>query len=695
LSVPQPKVSSWDASSGGLGPVESASSARHEFSYRPDIDGLRGIAVFAVVAYHAGMFGFPGGYIGVDIFFVISGYLIGTMVFKEVQGGTFRLSTFYARRAKRILPALLCVLAFCYCAGFILLSSLDLWRFGAYALSTVASASNILAYLKSGYFQPNSERLPLLMTWSLGVEEQFYLLFPLSMLLIRKLKWKTQLGILAAFSAVSFAACVVLTERIPTAAFYLFPSRAWELAAGVMLAVLACNLKRTAASGVRSHLWSVVGLACITASTAGFHKEMPFPGYFALLPVLGSVMLIANPSGICGSLLSTKPFTFVGRISYSWYLWHWPLLSFARVIAPSEITRAAGFTLAALSFGLAILSYEFVEQPFRASRLGASKLLPRYALACALAAVPAVIAYKAPHLNLQPTAVQTMDREIEAEHFDPCIASDLEAAPRLSAECIPHGPGPVLALLGDSRASAIAQVMRSKAEAAGYQFAEMTKAACPALSGVSHESPRDPRMFRACGKYNEARLKIVLGDPRVKVAVLVGAWGVGLGGVGTSGEDRFALSGDTVPGPVDSEQSRTYFKQGLERLVEQLQAAGMRVYLLQDSPSMNFDPLTAMCDRLSTARGAIARLVSADGAAMQRDSAEMKKSEGFTLARKILVETAAQHSGVILYDLSAALCNGDLCRIASADRSFFADAYHLSRFGASVALQGLALTAGR
>jgi len=367
-------------------------------TYRPDVDGLRAIAVTSVVMYHAGLQLFRGGFVGVDIFFVISGYLIGGHVYRDVRRGKFSLAEFYRLRAKRILPALFAVLLFCYVASILLLSSTEMKSFAQFALATLGSASNVLAWLKTGYFNVTAEFHPLLMTWSLGVEEQFYVIFPLCMMFFGRARRGRVIWATLVITLLSLGLSVYGVHTSPTPTFYLLPTRAWELSVGILLALYETDRAPEALylQGRRANITGPVGLALLAIGVCVCNEVSPFSGVAVALAVAGAAMLIASPGSVVNRLLlSSRPFAFVGLISYSWYLWHWPLLSFARIVADRPIPLAEGIGIGVISLPLAWASYRFIEQPFRQSDLSAGKLLRRYALASCVLAIPALLLLKA------------------------------------------------------------------------------------------------------------------------------------------------------------------------------------------------------------------------------------------------------------------------------------------------------------
>src|SRR6185503_2137061 len=306
-------------------------------TYRADIDGLRAVAVVSVLVFHAFPELLPGGFVGVDVFFVISGYLITTILLGELLQARFSVLRFYERRIRRIVPALLLVLSITFVAGWALLFSDELKGMSGYFLSGVLSAGNLRNLMGGGYFDSASDLTPLLHLWSLGIEEQFYLVWPLVLTLgVGKSLSLRRLGVWIACSLVaSFLLGIWLTPQHRSAAFYLPFSRYWELAAGGLLALL----NRARAPGLSvwiANLLAAAGGLALGTAVLVIDGTRPFPGFWALLPVLGAVSLIAaGPHAwLSRELLSARPMVGIGLISYPLYLWHWPLLSLARVSTP-------------------------------------------------------------------------------------------------------------------------------------------------------------------------------------------------------------------------------------------------------------------------------------------------------------------------------------------------------------------------
>lgn len=335
--------------------------------YRPEIDGLRSLAVVPVILFHAGFPLFSGGFVGVDVFFVISGYLITTILIEDLKAQRFSLLHFYERRCRRILPALILVTLVCIPVAWATLMPVEMKNFAQSVAAIGIFSSNFLFWKESGYFDQNAELKPMLHTWSLAVEEQFYILFPILLLTLYKFGQRIVLVAIFALLVISFLLAEWGSRQTPGAAFFLLHARAWELMLGSTAAFATMNgvqdkLPRPVLEGI-----GLLGLGMIFISVFFFDKSTPFPGVYALVPTVGAALILvfSGKTSLVRNILSWRLFVFIGLISFSAYLWHQPLFAFTRyrtVGAPSEITMAL---LVLVTFGLAWLSYAFVEQPFR------------------------------------------------------------------------------------------------------------------------------------------------------------------------------------------------------------------------------------------------------------------------------------------------------------------------------------------
>jgi peptidoglycan/LPS O-acetylase OafA/YrhL len=363
-------------------PVKITEDGESRPRYRADVDGLRAVAIIAVVLYHATVPFFGGGYVGVDVFFVISGFLIGGIVFRDVSSGRFTFATFYARRAKRIVPALLGMSLVFSGVALALLPPDQLAAFAKSNASALVGAANVRFWMLAHYFGMQWHQDQLVMTWSLGVEEQFYLFLPPLMLAVHRFAPRRLVAVIVILSALSLALSVRLTTGQPTAAFYLLPGRAWELGAGVLMALWLEQVRRRVARRPAEVL-SVLAAVAVLAPIALYDEETPFPGLAAALPVFGTAALIfTEPSTINRVVLASPPMRFIGLVSYSWYLWHWPTIAFARIALGRELSPILMALAVAASFAAAVISWRFIETPFRRpSRLPNPRLLLRYAAA--------------------------------------------------------------------------------------------------------------------------------------------------------------------------------------------------------------------------------------------------------------------------------------------------------------------------
>lgn len=338
-------------------------------NYRPEIDGLRAIAVLPVLFFHAGFELFAGGFVGVDIFFVISGYLITSIILKEKLANTFTIANFYERRARRILPALFFIMICCVPAAFILMTPSELKDFGLSLSATSLFGSNILFWQDSGYFAGPNELKPLLHTWSLAVEEQYYLFFPIFLMLIWRFGLKWIAGILMLLAVVSLLISHWAAFNAPVANFYLLPTRGWELLLGVFAAfyILYKDYSFKFASPLVSEIAGVIGIFLIIFSIFSFDESTPFPSFWALIPTFGTVLIIlfSTPKTLVGRFLSIKFIVATGLISYSLYLWHQPIFAFSRMYSSDHLSPLTLIFLIALSFFLAYVSWRYVEKIFR------------------------------------------------------------------------------------------------------------------------------------------------------------------------------------------------------------------------------------------------------------------------------------------------------------------------------------------
>lgn len=655
-------------------------------AYRPDIDGIRALAILSVVLYHAGVPQLSGGFTGVDIFFVISGYLIGGHIFSEIRQDRFSFARFYQRRAKRILPAFYVVLSATFVFGLFLLSPTELTEYSTSAIAAVFSVSNIHFLRYSNYFQQSSELNPLLMTWSLAVEEQFYLVIPLLMLAAVKVRRSVLLPVLLVTCVVSFLFAWHQVHLAPDKAFYLLPSRGWELGTGVSLGVAESMRKRNLVSALWIWPASLCGFAAMLAPSFLLKSSMPFPGPSAAASVLGTALVIScSTSWINRSILSMPSLAFIGKISYSWYLWHWPLIAFLRVASGGPLPISARIIAVLLSFVLAVLSYFFIEQPFRKSLLPPLPLIARYVtVGIALAAMLAFV-WKDGGLRARFPHLQQQQVEVPSN----CIVDYGRSTPDLSAHCYPAlDSTPSIALWGDSHSAALAPALRSEVTSRGYHFIEFSKSSCLPLVEVAKYVPAHPSVVEECIQFNQIVLKTIVADGGIRTVILAGRWA-----------DPF-LDGNVEP-LLDVSFSRAHhrppasamagiFADALSKNIAALQAAGKRVVLVEDVPNFNFDPLCSMLTAQIPARRMLASWMTRGN--YTPGFAPASFIDAASRSDEALNSVHVRFQDVGLIDLRPMLCDGrGLCAYMHGGQLLYSDGQHLTADGAFYALRGVSL----
>ena len=479
-----------------------------DMKYRAEIDGLRALAVFPVIFFHAGLEWFSGGFVGVDVFFVISGYLITTIIISEMAEGNFSIVNFYERRARRILPALFFVMAACLPFAWLWLSPSDLIDFGQSLVAVSTFSSNILFWMESGgYFDTAAELKPLLHTWSLAVEEQYYVLFPIFLFLTWRLgiKW-----ILILLSLVFFVSLVVAqwgAYNKPSATFFLLPTRGWELLVGVF-AAFYLKYNTYLKSHTFNQVLSLLGFSMIVYSIVSFDDSTPFPSLYALIPTLGTGLLIlsAVPKTFIHKLLSLKPIVGIGLVSYSAYLWHQPLLAFARHRLLGETSEALLIALCIAALGMAWFSWHFVEKPFRSTQIFKRETV--FALSFSSTLIFATMGWYLIHQSISTENNWSSD----VRQHECFLQGDEEIVH--AASCYEAKDG--VLLWGDSHAASLSIGLR-ELYAEGTPFTQLTQSACPPMLDI------EVGLRKTCDQINRRILNEVEKSNYSKV-ILHAAW---------------------------------------------------------------------------------------------------------------------------------------------------------------------------
>lgn len=643
-------------------------------AYRADIDGLRAVAIVAVLLYHGG-FGFAGGgFVGVDVFFVVSGYLITALVIAEIATGRFTAVGFYERRIRRLFPALFVVLATTSVAAGVLLLPDELRRFGGSLLATSTFTSNVFFWLETGYFQTAAELKPLIHTWSLAVEEQFYLLAPLLLPLGMRRRPQAFAAWVASLLLVSLFASEWAVRTAPSAAFYLTPFRVWELALGMLLALP--GLARPSRGPAR-HAAAWLGLALILWSVLAYSWQTPFPGLHALAPCVGAALVIwSGGSGETAvkRLLSLRPVVFLGLISYSLYLWHWPILSFARYWAVRELDHSETAALLAVSVALAALSWRFVERPFRVrngvlargplfatSGVAAAALAGLGLLTFAAAGWPSRIDEKS--LRLADAANDTNPRRGACSFLDAAAIREGRAC-RLG---VIDGRAPAFVIWGDSHADALMPAFDELAVRFGVTGLYLGRIGCPPLLGVDR-----PGTDFNCRSFNEAARQTIAASG-ARTVILVARWPHYSSEPTYRNEPRTRVvisdASTGSPGAASVQANDEVLARGLRRTLESL--VGHHVIVVAGIPEVGYEVPEVLARLQHLGRHVDIR---------PRREAYEYRQRGFQSildAQKIRFPFTQVHP-------SRRLCDREHCQVTVNGSPLYVDSHHLSGRGAAL-----------
>ena len=684
--------------------------------FRPDIEGLRAVAVVAVVLFHAGVPGVDGGFVGVDVFFVISGFLITGLLWREVSSaGTVRLRRFYGARARRLLPASATVGVVTLIASAILLSPLQARAVFGDGIASALYVSNYwFAIRGTDYFFNDMPLSPFVHYWSLGVEEQFYLVWPALIIgtawLIRRARRRTKthttsserpyLVVLALVAAASFALSFAVTYVSPSVAFYSLPTRAWQLAGGGLVALTARQWRRLPALPAALTGW--VGLALVLVASTRLSSTTLYPGTAALLPLLGAALIIgagcAAPARGCGRVLAVSPIRAIGRVSYSWYLWHWPVLVLAPALVGHPLGLVGRLTAALISGGLAVLTLRFIENPLRFAAplrrsTGGSLALGGAATAVAVCVgvvllvwVPTPVGRGAPAATLttaaasvptgssmatydaavhdafaqvQAAVAASADLRAVPSNLDPPLAGAAAEKPSMmlkgclrnfyevgQPECATGdtASNTTVALAGDSTAAMWNPAFQQFAEQRHWRLETLTKVGCPLLN-LPILSPQLHREYTECKQWRgEVISRLQAEHPRLVVVSMSRRYGA-----------RYGFpSGLTSYDPA--------WIESLTRLVHQLAGTGAKVLVLGPTP----DPHSVVPICLSE------HLDDATACSPPRSTALNEAG--------IAAEAAATKAGGGQYDdVTALFCTADRCPVIVGSTLVYVDGQHLTR----------------
>jgi peptidoglycan/LPS O-acetylase OafA/YrhL len=649
--------------------LSTSSSSSHSIAYRPDIDGLRALAILPVVLFHAFPQLLPGGFIGVDIFFVISGYLITSILLKDIQQGRYSINHFYARRVRRIFPALSIVLLFCLALGWIVLTAVEYRSLGKHAAGGAGFVANIMFWKEAGYFDAAGDTKPLLHLWSLGIEEQFYIVWPLLIYFVYKRSWNILL-IIVGVATLSFGLNVVRIGVDPIGSFYSPLSRAWELALGALLAhqAISPNLSWKAVIEKYSSSISIVGFLFIVLGFFVIHEGRAFPGWWALLPAVGSALLIAaGPSTWMNRMvLSRSWMVWIGLISFPLYLWHWPLLSFARIIYSEHPPVDVRVVLVVASIVLATLTYWFIEKPIRNS--GQRKSLIWFiSIFMLLIFIAGAIVYKtkgvksrhAGMLNADPSSL-TMGADRGRWSTDCGIP--LEAKSILKSCYSPKDEKATYAVWGDSKGEAIFYGLAREAVNQDEPRWMMIGNVIPMLGDI-------PRLRGRNATKNQYVVDALLANKNLKAVLFAPA-----------ARSIFSLSEVYTKQDLDSSPLFDEGIEGIGNAINILEKAGKRVIFLVDHPGFP-DPKSCISGGLTKSD-----LLNQFLYRKENPLCKMTYEQHLRINEryKLFVETLQKnHPRLIVYDPTHLICDisKNECGIARDGKFLYSYGDHYSDYG--------------
>lgn len=645
---------------------------RH-FEYRPDLDGLRAIAILPVLFFHLGFAGFRGGFVGVDVFFVLSGFFMAQIILSDLEKGDFNFRQFYLRRIRRIFPALFSMIAVSAVVAWFLFMPQEMRYFADSVRAAALFTSNVLFRREAGYFDISAEMKPLLHTWSLSVEEQFYIVFPIALVVSCRSARRHTGVIMGTVLLLSFGASSWAVFHSPEKAFYLLHFRVWELLTGSLVALLP----KVSYKVIFSQALTTLGLAGIFAAVFFYSPDTPFPGIYAALPCLSTALIIHARcrEGLVAGLLSNPGSVFIGRISYSLYLWHWPAIVFARYVIGHELTTAWAFGLAIISVVLAYLSWRFIEQPSRYGKFASS--LP-IIFGVSGSAVVSAVAFGFVVNNLQgipqrlpEKAYQLYEATYDASPFssERCFADSNGKG--LTLEQIRKGDlcsigaepknEPYFLVWGDSHAAAIAPAIDVAARKIGVSGMFVGRGSCPPLPNAAFGPPS---AIERCADYNSAVMSLIQ-QKKFAFVFMVGYWPkyvhrAELPGQGIFFDARIEPPVADWSAPVEA---------SLKTTLTTFRRQGTQAVLVMDVPEMGYDVPEAL------ARAATS------GSSLDIAPPLEYTNKRQALARRVITN-AAKSNGALVVDPMRAICDADKCHVMRNGVVLYKDGDHLSAKGA-------------
>lgn len=653
-------------------------------NYRADIDGLRALAVGMVIFFHFGLSVFSGGFIGVDIFFVISGYLIGSIIFNQLDNDKFSLIQFYSRRFRRLFPVFALVVVITTVIVWFIMLPQDLWEYGKSLVASSVYLSNVFFYKATGYFDTAAHLKPLLHTWSLSVEEQFYVVFPLLALLLYRFLNKQKIFVLiAVLTFISLIASELFISVDRNAVFYLYPFRAWEMFMGVCLATGSIpQVKRLSYALVLS----ITGLILIVVPMFAYTKSTVFPGLTALVPALGTALILhvgATQTTVIHHFLSYKLPVFLGKISYSLYLWHWPVFVLFMYRHPREATAVDIIAMLLITITASVLSWKYIEVPFRQGRVVGFKrpwsVLFSVAFISALLLAAGGYLYKSEGAPQRLTPEQQDFARAVAELFgdrSQCKRNNNDILPAI-AFCPINNPlesDSYTLIWADSHGGAFKEGLEKAFDNKSALIA--WNGGCPPIFDIiKYESALSRREDQECTARNEAIKNLLDQDKRINSVVLLGRWSYYLNGQGVGVDSHNSILLRPEGGSFDQDiDQKAFFLERFDSTVQQLIQRGLKVFIVEQAPEFSRYRAREVAIRLMEGLGDIDQFTTENYTEVVNRQQDVQH----------LLKKYRQEPQVVILPTHHYLCNEDNCSLMIEDKPVYFDNNHPSRYGSAL-----------
>jgi len=620
--------------------------------YRPEIDGLRALAILPVVIFHSGINFMPGGFLGVDVFFVISGYLITSILLKEMNNGTFSFKSFYERRARRILPALFFMSVVSVLAAIWLLDPRSLQLFGQSLTAVSVFAANFFFYFKVDYFNPVSEISPLLHMWSLAVEEQFYIFFPILLLFLVRFKLNTLL-IFSLILVVSFG-WMIVNSSAQSFNFYMLHTRAWELCAGAIAAYVTMNRQPQLLPKL-ADLIAAVALCVLCSSYFLYDKNYNSPGWYSSLPVVATFLIIVfcRTEGAVSKVLSIGPFIYVGLISYSLYLWHQPVFAFAKIVTLGEFTDWIQWFSILIAISAAVVSYHVVETPLRKANFNQPNVLAYSSLSIVIVLASGLVLSQVMRFNsMNHEALQAVS---PSRGLSPVcdFKSSFEPLPACRSADVP-----TVVVWGDSYAMHLVHGLSKSTS-----LIQATKNACSpntSLATLPNTKGYDQAWADGCLQFNRQVMNYLQQSPEINTVVLSSTFEQWLQYDYWDGQQQIALNFET-------------YQLSLQATISDIRKMGKKLVVVSPPPKNGRD--IGQC----SVRGLLGLPTYSEffdkGCSFTKDQLSSQSSQIYDMLHRVV-----QGEDVVLVDLSNVLCDKQNCNVVDAN-PLYLDAGHLNNFG--------------